>query len=96
MHWLSKKGIVVGIIYCLGISVFGVRGKFHEEFLHWCCCISHYLGECIRAVEDVLCQGRALAVVGGFNFYESSSPVCAISALVHFIIPKVYLRKGVA
>eukprot|EP00957_Ditylum_brightwellii_P052441 3976945-Ditylum_brightwellii.AAC.1 len=40
MHWLSKKGVVVGIIYCLGVSVFGVQSKFHEEFLRQHCRIS--------------------------------------------------------
>eukprot|EP00957_Ditylum_brightwellii_P056214 4261723-Ditylum_brightwellii.AAC.1 len=67
MHQLIKEGVMVGIIYCLGVSVFGARGKFHEEFLRRRCCILHYFGECIRAIEDVLCQSRALAVMGGFH-----------------------------
>eukprot|EP00957_Ditylum_brightwellii_P102589 7818847-Ditylum_brightwellii.AAC.1 len=67
MHWLSKKGVVVCIIYCLGIGVFGARGKFHEEFLRGHGRVLHYLGECIRAVKNVLCQGGALTVMGGFH-----------------------------
>ena len=78
MHWFSKKGGVVGIIYCLRVCVFRARGKFHKEFLRRRCCIAHYLGECIRAIQDVLCQCGALAVMGGFHSCESSSPACAM------------------
>eukprot|EP00957_Ditylum_brightwellii_P008804 668187-Ditylum_brightwellii.AAC.1 len=74
MHWLSKEGVVVGIVNCIGVSVLGAQGKFHEEFLRWRGCVSHYLGECIRAIKDVLRQGRAFTVMGGLYTSESSSP----------------------
>eukprot|EP00957_Ditylum_brightwellii_P045773 3472440-Ditylum_brightwellii.AAC.1 len=74
MHWLSKEGVVVGIVNCIGVSVFGARGKFHEEFLRRRGCVLHYLGECIRAIKDVLRQGGAFPVMGGFYTSESSSP----------------------
>eukprot|EP00957_Ditylum_brightwellii_P106698 8139394-Ditylum_brightwellii.AAC.1 len=32
MHRLSKEGIVVGIIYCLGVSVFGREANFIRNF----------------------------------------------------------------
>eukprot|EP00957_Ditylum_brightwellii_P079262 6027544-Ditylum_brightwellii.AAC.1 len=75
MHWLSKEVVMVDIIYCLGVSVFGVQGKFHKECLRLRCCILHYLDERIHASEDVFCLSGALTVMGSFHSYESSSPV---------------------
>eukprot|EP00957_Ditylum_brightwellii_P143248 10914009-Ditylum_brightwellii.AAC.1 len=74
MHRLSNEGLMVGGVNCIGVSVFGAQGKFHEEFLRWCGCVSHYLGECIRSFKDVLCQGGAFTVMGGFHTSEASSP----------------------
>eukprot|EP00957_Ditylum_brightwellii_P049829 3777966-Ditylum_brightwellii.AAC.1 len=74
---MHKKGTVVFIIHCIGVSVFGLQGKFHEEFLCWRQCVLHYLCECIHAFQDVLCQGGAFTVMGGFHTSEASSPTQA-------------------
>eukprot|EP00957_Ditylum_brightwellii_P071084 5402808-Ditylum_brightwellii.AAC.1 len=77
MHRLSEEGIVIGITNCIGVSLFGAQGKFHEESLHQRGYVLHYLGECIHAIKDVLHQDRAFTVMGGFHTCESSSPAGA-------------------
>eukprot|EP00957_Ditylum_brightwellii_P144378 10998662-Ditylum_brightwellii.AAC.1 len=75
MHWLGNEGLMVGVVNCVGVSVFGAQGKFHEEFLRQHVCVLHYLGECICAFKDVLCQGGTFTVMGGFHASEASSPM---------------------